>query len=120
VDRVLHRVISQWSRPPLDPRTHERPASRRPTNPEEYPPRKIPTNVPMPPSSHPLPRSFLHRRSVLAITRRFRGFNVIPPRVICAKKARCLQRGLFATKMFRLRRSLPIALTNMTPNILAK
>ncbi len=65
----------------------------------------------------PLPRSFLHRRSVLAITRRFRGFNVIPPRLICAKKARCIQRGLFATKMFRLRRSLPIALANMTPKI---
>jgi hypothetical protein len=57
---------------------------------------------------------------VLAIKRWFRAFNVTPARLIYSKPARCLQRGSFASKMFRLRRSLPFALANMTPNIFAK
>ena len=45
---------------------------------------------------------------------RFRAFNVTSPFLSCPKKTRCLQRVLFATKMFRSRRSLPIDLESIT------
>ena len=47
---------------------------------------------------------------MLAIKQRFRAFHVAPPRLIYSKKAYCLQRDLYATKIFRLRFSLEIAL----------